>query len=54
MVIQKNLQLDLIKIECPYCKYRWLPRTSTPKRCPYCEKYLLNPKENAKNNFNQI
>jgi len=28
------------KRKCPYCGYEWKPRTASPKKCPYCLKWL--------------
>ena len=30
-------------IVCPYCKYDWVPRVNSPKKCPRCQKWLPTP-----------
>ncbi len=25
---------------CPYCQYTWETRTAKPKRCPRCQRWL--------------
>jgi hypothetical protein len=30
--------------ECKSCRWRWLPRTEHPRRCPRCQSYWWNGK----------
>ncbi len=46
--MESQINLKLAKLECPFCEYEWFPRTETPKRCPYCERYLIKDKEDGK------
>jgi len=32
-------------IECPFCGYRWTPRTEKPKSCPCCKRYIDLPEK---------
>lgn len=31
-------------MKCPHCQYEFKNRTSKPKRCPLCQKWINRPK----------
>lgn len=35
----------MTKIKCQTCKYEWVARVKTPKKCPLCQAWVNKPEK---------
>ncbi len=40
MTVVEVVENGVRYIVCPYCGYKWIPRTKYPRECPFCKRYL--------------